>query len=99
MLTPPSTRGPHPMNENPVDNFKSIDNKAQSNPPVQRRRNIPLQLLSPDEVKLNNKLTTGRRIELDDCIKHNQNSMSMNLDSYPSLERRRDSEFGNGEFN
>ena len=55
--------------------------------------------MSPDEIKLNNKLITGRRVELDDCIKQNKNSISMNLDSYPSLERRRDSEIGNGDFN
>lgn len=53
------------------DKFPGKDPKTQSNPAVQRRRNIPLQLLSPGEVKLNNKLTTGRRVDIEDLLKQN----------------------------
>ena len=67
VMTPPSTR---------AQEFElhqiGLKNQPTTNQANGRRRNMPLQLLSPvQQVKLSNKLPLNRRLELDQCIKQN----------------------------
>ena len=67
VMTPPSSRAQE-------FEFQSLGllHQPNTNQGQARRRNVPLQLLSPvQQIKLSNKLPLNRRLELEQCVKQN----------------------------